>query len=229
MKTKDYSVVEKLIVAAFLLDEEGKRIFSAEDLVVKAWNVFPETFGLAGQTDNEGKSLHPDSNRVFAEIMGSKPIRKRGYLLKVGEKQYQLTEAGIDYARIIRYRSAEGTTTKKSTLAREIKNEIRRLLSSRAIEKVKGQNLGELTFHDACSFWQISPRSSAIEVSGKLAKTDKILSIFEHSVNENRISFEHGGSSLSMDDIKFLFLTNNTLKDKFKEEIGIIMQRTDER
>lgn len=228
MSKKTYSVVEKLLIAALSLWEESKKIFSAEDLVVKAWETFPETFGLAGQTNEAGKSLYPDSNRVFAEIMGSKPIRKRGFLIKVGEKQYQLTEAGLEYARL-KKDSPEKTTTKKSTLSREIKNEIRRLFASRAVEKIRGQNLGELTFYDACSFWQISPRSSAIEVSGKLAKIDKIIEIFRESVTKNKISFEHGGTSLSISDINLLCRAHELLKEKFKNEIEIISQRTDER
>lgn len=66
------SILEKLLIAAFELEEKGHKPFSAEDIVVASWQKFPDAFGLAGYQDR-----YPDSNRVFAEIMGSKPIRKK--------------------------------------------------------------------------------------------------------------------------------------------------------
>src|SRR2546422_184533 len=92
------TVPEKLLLAASELEEKGLRPFSAEDLVVSAWRKFPDTFGLAGHRGENGQPAYPDSNRVFAEIMGSKPIRKRGMLEKVGSKMYQVTEAGREHA-----------------------------------------------------------------------------------------------------------------------------------
>src|SRR5918911_2824096 len=102
MERKDQlSVSEKLLLAAYDLEENSRRPFSAEDLVVSAWRKFPDTFGLAGYRGGDGELSYPDSNRVFAEIMGSKPIRKRGLLTKVGSKMYSLTEAGRDHARLL--------------------------------------------------------------------------------------------------------------------------------
>ena len=89
------TVHEKLLLAAADLDAEGKPRFSAEDLVVAAWRRDPEAFGLAGYPDEEtGRPRFPNSNRVFAEIMGSKPIRKQGLLMKAGTKMFAITEAG---------------------------------------------------------------------------------------------------------------------------------------
>src|SRR3989337_1721776 len=95
------SISEKLLLAAYSLEEDGRRPFSAEELVVSAWRKFPDAFGLAGHRDDDGRLSYPDSNRVFAEIMGSKPIRKRGLLTKVGSKMYQLTEVGREHARLL--------------------------------------------------------------------------------------------------------------------------------
>ena len=105
MKSGDtFNIIEKLLLSAYELELDGKKPFTAEDLVVSSWQNFPDAFGLQGYRDSEGNLLHPDSNRVFAEIMGSKPIRKRGLLIKVGVKQYQLTEAGEELARLLKGR-----------------------------------------------------------------------------------------------------------------------------
>src|SRR4030042_287505 len=95
------SIQNKLLVAAYALEAEGRLRFSAEDLVVIAWKMYPEAFGLAGYNDNQGRPIYPNSNRVYAEIMGSKPLRKNGWLRKVGSKIYQLTEAGRSKARLV--------------------------------------------------------------------------------------------------------------------------------
>ena len=72
------------MIAAIDLEESGKRPFTAEDFVVNAWKNFPDAFGLSGHLDESGNRKYPDSNRVYAETMGSKPIRKKGFLEKVG-------------------------------------------------------------------------------------------------------------------------------------------------
>src|SRR5262245_26355120 len=100
----DLKVHEKLLLAAADLTDEGKQTFSAEDLVVAAWRRDPNTFGLAGYLDGDGRPLYPNSNRVFAEIMGSKPIRAQGLLMKSGTKMFRLTEAGVQRAAMLRGR-----------------------------------------------------------------------------------------------------------------------------
>src|SRR3954470_19103153 len=88
------TVHEKLLLAATELENSGSKTFTAEDLVVAAWRLDPETFGLAGHLDDKGRPAFPNSNRVFVEIMGSKPIRKQGLLAKSGTKTFRLTESG---------------------------------------------------------------------------------------------------------------------------------------
>ncbi len=120
MKSKDrLSITEKLLLAAYELEESGRRPFSAEDLVVSAWQKFPDAFGLAGYRNSTSSLAYPDSNRVFAEIMGSKPIRKRGFLKKVGTKMYQLTEAGHEHARTFLMEDRQ-TQIQKAGLPRDI-------------------------------------------------------------------------------------------------------------
>ena len=78
MKSK-LTVPEKLLLAA-LKAREVRKTFSAEDLIVEAWRMFPDTFGLAGYSDR-----YPDSNRVLTNIMGTKGMRGKRWLRKVGE------------------------------------------------------------------------------------------------------------------------------------------------
>jgi len=226
---KKLSVVEKLLISSFKLEKTGISPFTSEDLVVEAWKNFPDVFGLKGYRDDEGKIMYPNSNRVFAEIMGSKPIRQKGYLKKVGEKIYQLTESGREEAlRIIDFLSNK--EIKKISLSQKIENELKHLLHTRAFQKAKNMQFDKITFFDACTFWRISPRSSAIEFEGKLANIRNITKTVEEVLKEEEyFTFEHKGKQLGTSDIELIKDINEYLLDKFQAEISIIKTRKDER
>jgi hypothetical protein len=222
------SISEKLLLAAYDLEKSGRRPFSAEDLVVSAWRKFPDAFGLAGYRDDDGRLSYPNSNRVFAEIMGSKPIRKRGLLTKVGSKMYQLTEAGREHARLLLSRMGE-FQVEKAGLARETEQELKRLFASKAVKKISTRRLADLTFYDACAFWGISPRSSAIELEGRIANLKRIVESARKVVQEKMATFEHGGYAFGADDLDTLLKVHEELLQRFQHEIKVIQKRTDER
>lgn len=228
-QTSRLSVADKLVLAASDLDREGRRRFSAEDLVVAAWRRFPDVFGLAGYRDDSGRLAYPDSNRVFAEIMGSKPIRQRGFLTKVGNKMYQLTDAGREYARALSETSGEIPVT-KAGLARPTLEAIKKLLGSKAVEKIKNKRVDDVTFYDACAFWGISPMSSAIELEGQVANLKEIVASAREAIRQHRVAtFSHGGSSFGASDLDTLLEVNQFLQSKFATELDVIRRRTDER
>lgn len=229
MEHKDLlSITEKLLLAAYDLEESGRRPFSAEDLVVSAWRKFPDAFGLAGYRNNDGRLSYPNSNRVFAEIMGSKPIRKRGLLTKVGSKIYQVTEAGREHARSL-LKQFDESPIEKAGLGRQIEQELKRLFASKAVEKINNKRLADLTFYDACAFWGISPRSSAIQLAGRIANFKGVIESAQNIVQEKMATFEHGGHAFGAHDLDTLIRVHEELLQRFQEEIKIIQMRTDER
>jgi len=222
------SVSDKLLVAAHYLEESGKRPFSAEDLVVAAWQKYPDTFGLSGYRSRNGSLLYPDSNRVYAEIMGTKPIRERGFLIKVGNKVYQLTQAGREHARLISGLVGE-PSPKKAGLGRDIQQELKRLISSKAFEKYRNGQIQDLTFHDACIFWGISPRSSAIEMEGRFANFVRIVDTAREATGGKTVVFEYSGYTYNDTDLQTLLKIHQELMRAFAEEVEVIRKRTDER
>jgi hypothetical protein len=222
------SILEKLLISAYELQKNGRQPFTAEELVVSAWEHFPDAFGLAGFRNEKGKMTFPDSNRVFAEIMGSKPIRKRGYLVKVGSKMYQLTESGADYAKHLAERSGSAQI-EKASLPRDIERELRRLLGSRAVEKFRSDRVGDITFFDLCAFLGISPRSTAIELHGRIANYDRIIEGAISVAKDNKVSFTHGGDGFGIEDLRMLIALKNLLLSKFARDLDVIKLRYDER
>src|SRR5580765_453369 len=85
----EFTVPEKILVAAESLDKQGQSPFSAEALIVGSWQKFPRTFGLKGYAEQ-----YPDSNKVLTSIMGERGLAKRGWLAKMGQKLYSLTKEG---------------------------------------------------------------------------------------------------------------------------------------
>lgn len=222
------SVSDKLLLAAYELEGSGRIPFSAEDLVVAAWRKFPDAFALAGYRGDDGQLCYPDSNRVFAEIMGSKPIRKRGFLVKVGNKMYRLTEAGREHARHLSNRGSE-FSVQKAALGRETEQKLRRLLASKAVEKVLNKRLQDLTFYDACAFWGITPMSSAIELEGQMAKLEGIVQSARSALRAGSASLGHGGHTFGTQDLDNLLEVHRVLLEKFRPEREVIGQRKDER
>lgn len=222
------SVVDKLLLAAYDLSLKGKAPFSAEDLVVSAWMLYPRTFGLAGYNGDSGNPRYPDSNRVYAEVMGSKPIRKRGLVRKVGTKKYEITEAGLESARLLSARKSE-PQTEKATLARETGDALKHLLSSRARAKFLAGRQGDVTFSDACAFWGISPRSTAIQLQGRLANLRHLLESAQQATGREGASFTHGGDSFSAQDLSQLAEIDLFMRDRFRVELQHIAARVHER
>lgn len=224
-----FGVAEKLLIAAHRLEISGQRPFSAEDLVVAAWQAYPDTFGLSGHPDPNGQAMYPDSNRVFAEIMGAKPIRKKGYLEKVGNKTYQVTETGRAQAIDLISGSATSTMPAKATLSRETKDELRNLLESRAFLKWMSDRADEITFMDACSLWGITPRSSAIELKGRLAHVASLLERAILAFASGNVTLEHSGEVVSPETLRRLRQLTDALATSFESDLAVIRMRTDER
>ena len=223
------SISDKLLVAALEIEDSGKEQFSAEDLVVSAWGKFPDAFGLQGYLDNKAKAIYPNSNRVYAEIMGSKPLRKQGLLQKVGSKMYKLTEAGR-----VRAKSLVGFSTKQSpekwSLAREKVEQMRRLFESKTAQKIRAGNVEEVSFFDACGFWGISPRSGAKDLWSRFAHIEAVLDEAQRALGtRSGVSSTHGASPYTAEDIESLCNIHKTLQRKFEKEIEVIIKRTDDR
>ncbi|HKI33460.1 MAG TPA: hypothetical protein VKA46_16515, partial [Gemmataceae bacterium] len=96
------TVPEKILLAALDLEDQGQSPFSAEALIVAAWQKFPKTFGLKGYVD-----LYPDSNKVLSSIMGVRGLAGRGWLAKMGQKLYVLSRDG---RQLVRRLLNDGTT-----------------------------------------------------------------------------------------------------------------------
>ena len=87
MSEKKLSYRKKLLFAALLIDRwSGVSAFTRDDLVVAAWRLWPESFGLSGHD-------YPCSGRVVAKLSGRTGLVGQG-LLRHDDGVFRLTPKG---------------------------------------------------------------------------------------------------------------------------------------
>ena len=108
----EFTVPEKILLAAYQLEEAGQSPFSAEALIVAVWQKNPRTFGLKGYAEQ-----YPDSNKVLTSLMGEKGLARRGWLNKMGQKLYSLTREGRQVVRRLRQEEPSAAPAPTETVA----------------------------------------------------------------------------------------------------------------
>lgn len=224
-ETAPGTVAEKVVLAGFALEEDGESPFTAEALIVTAWRKFPDTFGLRYYSE-----LYPDSNKVLASIMGRRGLTKRGWFVKVGQKQYELTHDGRQVARRLLYPDQEPEpepTPKQLTDAQD--RLMQRLLSCSAVEKCQQKdNQGgapDLTFVDACRFWGITESLQNQNVDDRLEQLEIQLGEIDRFLGTASLRLRDG-RTIQPDDVTFLGNLHTGLTERFQRHLNLLRHRT---
>ena len=173
---EDCTVPEKILLAANQLEESGQTPFSAEALIVMAWQKYPRTFGLKGFVE-----LYPDSNKILASIMGEKGLARRGWLVKTGLKMYALTKDGLVVVKRI-LKGEDRPASRQSTIRtnKETDRILLNIMDSIAFEKFQDGRKQEVAFSDACKFFSIKDGMSADQIDARINLVLKCLQNMEH-------------------------------------------------
>lgn len=215
------TVPEKILLAGFQLEEQGQSPFSAEALIVSAWQKYPRTFGLKGYDDQ-----YPDSNKVLASIMGEKGLTRRGWLSKPGQKLYSLTHEGRRMVR--RLLQGDDQPIAKSDrpvkLSRDYDKLLQGLFETSAYEKVREGRLQELTFADACRFWSITENLSGDALDARLDHLRATLAEVERQVGLGSANLSDG-HNITIDDIGQMCDIHNQLLQRFGRHLTLLRNR----
>jgi hypothetical protein len=216
------TVPEKILLSAFQLEEQGQSPFSAEALIVVAWQKYPRTFGLKGYDDQ-----YPDSNKVLASIMGVKGLAGRGWLLKMGQKLYSLSHEG---RRTVR-RLLQGDEAPESPAgARPIKlskdNDklIQGLFVASAYDKCRDGRQQELTFADACRFWSITENLTGEALDARLDHLRAALAEVERQIGLGSANLSDG-HNIAAEDIAQLCDVHRHLMQRFSRHLTLLRNR----
>jgi hypothetical protein len=216
------TVPEKILLAAFALEEAGQSPFSAEALIVSAWQKYPGSFGLKGFADQ-----YPDSNKVLTSIMGEKGLARRGWLAKMGQKLYSLTREGRQVVRRLQQGDVPPAAAPPApvTFGRDHEKLLHGLFASTAWAKYREGRKGELTFADACRFWGITDNLVGDALDARMEKIRVDLTSAEVRIGLGRAVLSDG-RSVSAEDVGTLLDAHAFLESRFARHLSLLRNRT---
>lgn len=221
---EEFTVPEKILLAADTLDKEGQSPFSAEALIVASWQKFPKTFGLKGYADQ-----YPDSNKILSSIMGEKGLARRGWLVKMGQKLYALTREGRQVVRRVSLDDGEahgpGGNVK---LSREMEKFVIGLLDSSAVQKFEENRKPELAFADACRFWGVTEAMRGDAIDSRIHLMQSNLAELDRSFGESDAELSNG-RIITAGDVRVLTNIHRYLEDKFDRHLNLLRSRAGKR
>jgi hypothetical protein len=217
----EYTVPEKILLSAFELEEQGQSPFSAEALIVSAWQKYPRTFGLKGYAEQ-----FPDSNKVLATIMGEKGLARRGWLVKMGQKLYALSHEGRrSVRRLLQGGEPEPVKSDRPIkLAKEHDKLLQGLFVTSAYDKFREGRKQEMTFADACRFWNITDNLPAEILDARLDHLRAALAEIEQQIGSGSADLSDGHNIMG-DDIAQLGEIHNQLSQRFSRHLTLLRNR----
>jgi hypothetical protein len=229
----NFTVPEKILLAADELVRTSEQFsFTAESLIVASWRKYPQTFGLKGFAEQ-----FPDSNKILASIMGEKGLAKKGWLNKVGQKLYELTKDGRDAVK--RLKSGEQAPPAPPRLVEEkpvptrvirsgfplpIDAVLVRLLDGPVLSKQMEDRTADISFADACGFWDADPTQGAEAVKENLSAIKSQLDQADTLLAGGSLELSNG-RSVDSADVSLLKTLNHYLQERFSRHINLIRNR----
>jgi hypothetical protein len=216
----EYTASEKILLAAEHLDKQGQSPFTAETLIVAAWRQFPETFGLRGYVDK-----YPDSNKVLASIMGEKGLARRGWLIKMGKKEYALTKDGRRIIARLLQKEEEDLPAKTIRLPRDKERLLLTLLDSTAVRKFDEGRKNELGSADAFRFWNINQNLRGEAVDNQLKEVSDLLRELEQEL-ANADAELATGRVVTASDVRVLSNYHRWMEERFSTHLNLLRSRS---
>lgn len=217
----DFTVPEKILLAADQLDKQGQSPFSAEALIVAAWQQFPRTFGLKGYADQ-----YPDSNKVLSSIMGVKGLANRGWLVKMGQKLYVLTREGrVILRRLLKQEEEPAPVSSTIRLSRDQEKFLQTLFDTSAVQKFEENRKAELTFADACRFWGITENMKGDQLDAKLTHFQTTLAELDKQISQADAELT-GGRVVTAGDLRVLSNIHRYMEDRFGRHLSLLRNRS---
>jgi hypothetical protein len=214
----EFTVPEKILLAAAELEGQGQSPFSAESLVVAVWQKYPRTFGLKGFADQ-----YPDSNKVLASIMGEKGLTRKGWLVKMGQKLYAVTREGRQIVRKLRQGEA-APAPEPVRLTRDQERFLNGLFSSSALQKFQEGRKPELTFADACRFWGVSESTHGPALDARLNQFRAGLADVDRQIGVGETALS-SGRAVSAADVGQLSDLHDYLEQRFGRHLNLLRNR----
>lgn len=219
------TAAQEILFGAAALDDGGMAEFSEWDLTVATWKRNPNRFGCRGYEDQ-----YPDHKRVMMEIMGTtkkdNPIR-RGWLEKVRQNTYRLTNLGRTEAQRLSQRGKTGSAAHRSPQA--IYDAVAPLYKNSVFRKHSRDKDEPRMWLGAASFLQLTS-SDPQQLRDRLTATKSAIENAIAWMDENdtdviRRGVSGSGEAISRENLMQLHDFYKTIMDRFSDQIEAIMKR----
>jgi len=159
---------EKILVAMYELSAGKSKPLDYEDIVVAAWKLFPEDFGLRKYVRQ-----YPDASDIHKPLYG--PLKDRGFVLS-GNKKFRLTEKGLAYAaQLDKVRHGQlpleqvlGGTKMQDRLSRDKEAELKRIIETDAFRYFATGQAEKILDTDFYAYLGATVRTEKHEFLGRL-------------------------------------------------------------
>jgi hypothetical protein len=223
--SRSLTAAQEILFGASDLDATGKAEFSEWDLTVATWRRNPNRFGCRGYEDQ-----YPDHKRVMMEIMGTtnkeNPIR-RGWLEKVRQNTYRLTNLGKTEAEKLNQRGKIGGASHRSPQA--IYDAVVPLYKNSVFRKHSKNKDEPRMWLGAASFLQLTssdPQHLCDRMTAtKTAITNAIAWMDESNNNVIRRGVSGSGEAISRENLNQLQDFYMMIKERFSDQIEAITKR----
>lgn len=219
------SLREQVLLAA--LDCSGgdlEKPFTSEDLLVAAWERDRLAWGLRGY-----EREHPDIDKLRKEIDSrgaregapSTGLVSAGLLLRVRERMYRLTPAGLAAASQVV--GAKPDTRGKAT--RALSDAVNAILSHSVFRGWLKDSSSPKHFRDAGHFWGIAPGTPAKVIQARIQDVDHNLETALSILDTERVdevSARHGKALFDRTDIERAKTFQAVLKERFAKDLATL-------
>lgn len=135
-----------------------------EDIVVKAFELFPTDFQLRGYPQ------YPDSSDIHKPLYG--PLKRQG-LVKAANKMFCLTDKGLTRAKVLTQLKKESQLAQIERITRDVAHEIERLQTTNAWKLYLEGNQDKILDTDFYVFLGVTVRTDKNGFLGRLRSVEE--------------------------------------------------------
>lgn len=169
MASRKLTDVDRVLIALAHASGGEQTPIPYEEIVIESWKRFPDRFSLRRHPE------FPDSSDQHKKLYG--PLKRSGYIVTLRDKQFRLTDAGLERAaQLDRALSPSRNTVPGSRLGRDDERLVRAALSSEAYAKWRDGRADDISDFDARSFFRVTVTTGESDRRTRVAAMDEALS-----------------------------------------------------
>jgi hypothetical protein len=208
-----------LLAALEFTGGDLRKSFTAEDLLMKAWNRDPLAWGLRGYEQE-----HPDSEKMRVEIDRANVkggMVGLGFFEKIRQRTYRLTPTGLLAASEVK----EADPSTRAMAERRLADAIKDIMSHPVFRSWTKDPETPKYFRDAGHFWGIAPGTPPSVISARIRDIDQTLEKASALLDErhaDEVAERHGKVLYDRTDIDRTKEFHATLKRRFAQDLSTL-------